>query len=54
MFANKKTKKAKCIYIRKKFLQIKCKGCLIEKLKAIKSRKDIFCYLSFYLHCGLF
>ena len=34
--------------------QIKRRGQLIVRLKAIESRKDIFCYLSFYLHCSFF
>ena len=28
------------------------RGELIVRLKAIKSREDIFCYLSSYLHCS--
>ena len=31
-------------------LQVKCRGQLIVRLKAIESREDTFCYLSFYLH----
>ena len=32
------------------YLQVKHKDKLIVKLKAIKSRKDTFCYLSSYLY----
>ena len=31
-------------------LRVKCRGQLIVRLKAIKSREDTFCYLSSYLH----
>ena len=31
-------------------LQVKSKGKLIVRLKAIESKEDTFCYLSFYLH----
>ena len=34
--------------------QIKYKGLLIVTLKSIKSRKNIFYYLSFYLHYSFF
>ena len=32
--------------------RVKCRGQLIVRLKAIKSREDTFCYLSSYLHCS--
>ena len=48
------TKKARCIYIRGKILQVKYKNWLIVRLKAIESRKNIFFYLIFYLHCNFF
>ena len=35
-------------------LQVKYKGGLIVKLKAIKFKKDIFRYLSSYLHYSFF
>ena len=34
--------------------QVKCKDKLIVRLKTIRSRKDIFCYLFFYLHYSFF
>ena len=33
-------------------LQVKRRSLLIVRLKVIKSREDIFCYLSSYLHCS--
>ena len=36
------------------YLQVKYRGRLIVRLKAIKFKKDIFCYLSFYLYYGFF
>ena len=34
--------------------RVKRRGSLIIRLKTIKSRENIFCYLSFYLHCSFF
>ena len=41
----------RCISI---ILQVKYRGGLIAKLKAIKFKKDTFYYLSFYLYCSFF
>ena len=41
----------KCLNIT---LWVKLRGQLIVKLIAIESRKNIFCYLSFYLHYSFF
>ena len=34
--------------------QVKYRGQLIVRLKTIKSKKDTFCYLSFYLYYSFF
>ena len=50
-YINEKWERDKCLGIT---LQVKHKDELIVKLKAIKSKEDIFCYLFFYLHCSFF
>ena len=47
-----------CMAVRGRGIVIRCnslsqrRGSLMVRLKAIKSREDIFCYLSSYLHCS--
>ena len=50
-WADKQWIKDKCLGIT---FKVKYKGKLIVKLKAIKSKKDIFYYLSSYLHYSFF
>ena len=52
MPASKTKKETRYIYLNNQIFQVKDKNWLIVKLKAIKSKKNTFFYLSIYLHCS--
>ena len=53
MPVNRAIGRAKYMYIRDRIFQVKYNDWLIIRLKAIKSKKDIYCYLSSYLYYSL-